>query len=590
MSGGAPDPYIGRTLDKRYRIDRLIGRGGMGAVYEAHHIGLDRKVAVKFVLGGDADAKARFKREARAASKIDHEHVVHIYDVGVDETGVDFIAMELVEGTDLANALKDGPFDIARALHVARQLVAGLAAVHESGIVHRDIKPANIMLTDHDDGRDLVKIMDFGISKAVDRSGTAITLAGRIVGTPQYMAPEQLTGDDADPRSDLYAAALVIYEMLAGTPPFRGANTEQLVELVLTDVPKRLEEVNPSVPVTVARVIDRALDKVPSERYQTAEALLAALDGNVGRVDSQTVPARLTPASGTTGPQTRPTKVEGPRRIVSSPSDDPPTIATPAKTNGRWPLLIAAVLVLGVPLGVFVAMKRDKAPAAAPTPTPPPIAVPIDAAAVDATSLHADLVAAQQADRDGRPTDAVAAYRRYLEAVPDARDAAQIVARIAALSPPVAPKPPSRTPSSLRDTKNRAPSNRAEACLCELRDAEGYTSNGCRVLASRVECSCGGNDTGLLCRVPYRIDEYDIRYCDPPNDVWERVKSGDACRGFDSAGTHVASQMWCHHCADGTFSYAGTEGAPCGGYKASTGEWGTGKLQRCGELPEREWR
>src|SRR5688572_8162081 len=147
MSDGAPDPYIGRTLDKRYRVDRLIGRGGMGAVYEAHHIGLDKRIAIKFLLGGgsDADMRARFQREARAASKVEHDHVVHLYDVGTDDSGVDFIAMEYLEGRDLKQVLDEGALPASRALHIARQILDGIAAIHDAGVVHRDIKPANIL-------------------------------------------------------------------------------------------------------------------------------------------------------------------------------------------------------------------------------------------------------------------------------------------------------------------------------------------------------------------------------------------------------------------------------------------------------------
>ncbi len=574
-----PDPNIGRTLDKRYRVDRLIGRGGMGAVYAAHHVGLDRRVAVKFILGSDANARARFKREARAASKIDHDHVVHIYDVGIDETGADFIAMEFVEGTDLKQALKAGPFELSRALHVAKQVVAGLGAVHEAGIVHRDIKPANIMLTNSGE-RDFVKIMDFGISKAVERTGTAITLASHVIGTPQYMAPEQLMGHEADPRSDLYSAALVIYEMLAGAPPFHGANTDQLVERTLADPPRRLDEVNPALPIAVARVIDRALDKVPSQRYQTADAFLAALDldGNVGRLESLTVPARQARSSVTTGPQTRPTQVEGRRRIAAptAPSAQLDPARTPAKTTSRWPLVLAALLILGVPLGVFLAMRGNGAPSA-PQALPRRIALAVDDAAVAPPSA-ADAQLAVVAD--GNSAEPVA---------------------------PQPPKPPRLPPSSHRTTPsvprdagvagalakplNRAPTNRAESCLCELRDSEGYTTQGCRALASKETCSCGGRGVSLLCRVPWRVDENDTRYCDPPNDVWSGVKSRDKCSGFDGWGTEQSAQIWCQHCAYGTFAYAGKQnGDPCAGYSGTTGNWETGTLYKCGKLPEKDWR
>jgi len=562
------DPYIGRTLDKRYRVDRLIGRGGMGAVYEAHHIGLDRKVAVKFVLGGDADAKARFKREARAASKIDHDHVVHIYDVGVDETGVDFIAMELVEGTDLKNALEAGPFEPARALHIARQLVAGLGAVHEAGIVHRDIKPANIMLTEHDDERDFVKIMDFGISKAVDRSGTSITLAGRVVGTPAYMAPEQLTGDDADPRSDLYAAALVIYEMLAGAPPIRGDNTDQLVEKRLREHPARLDEVNPSLPVEIARVIDRALDVVAAQRYQTADAFLAALDISVerGRLDSKTVAIRPAPSELPTAQLTPATALDRPRPTPSAPPANvtAPRTAEVAVRRPRWPLVLATLLVLGVPLGVFVAMKRDKPPAATPAPNPPPIAVTTDPAVPSESAKL--LAAARAAEREGRAADALAAYRRYLEAEPNAPDATSVVERIAALAPP-APTPPPLPPIA---TKKAKPNKN---CMCI--SAEDVSL--CKETRPMCRCEVAHRP---LCAVKPQSGPCSDGYTIPM--ITARV--GMMCAGYLTWTTPTESRgtINCHFCPEQpNRAFRGHQGEACVGYNAINGARTPGTLYQC---------
>src|ERR1700733_7149054 len=186
----ATDPLIGQTIDGRYFVRRWLGRGGMGTVYEADHVGLDKRVAIKFLSHDDADrdASARFRREARAASRVIHEHVVQIFDVGSD-AGRDYIVMEFLDGRDLRQQLAGaGPLDPMRAIAIARQMLYGLHAIHEAGIIHRDIKPANVLLTTRDD---VVKIMDFGISKSIHVAET-LTGTGKVIGTPQYMAPEQL--------------------------------------------------------------------------------------------------------------------------------------------------------------------------------------------------------------------------------------------------------------------------------------------------------------------------------------------------------------------------------------------------------------
>jgi eukaryotic-like serine/threonine-protein kinase len=546
------DPYIGRTLDKRYRVDRLIGRGGMGAVYEAHHIGLDRRVAVKFILGGDADAKARFKREARAASKIDHDHVVHIYDVGVDETGVDFIAMEFVEGTDLMKALETG------ALEPARQLVAGLGAVHEAGIVHRDIKPANIMLTEHDDANDFVKIMDFGISKAVDRTGTAITLAGRVVGTPGYMAPEQLVGEDADPRSDLYAAALVIYEMLAGTTPIRADNTDQLVDRRLREHPSRLDEVNPTVPVALARVIDRALDRTPAQRYQTADEFLAALDIPIdkGRLDSKTVAVRPAPSELPTAQLTPATAMERP--AVHTPVVTAQREATAARP--RWPLVLAVLLVFGVPLGVFVAMRGTKKTAPTVAPATPPIAVaPADATLSESAML---LAAARQADRENKHAEALALYRRYLEADPNAPDATHVVERIAALAPPV-PTPPVVKPPTKPVVKS------VKSCSCVYDELPL-----CKAKAPQCRCAIGAQS---LC-----ASKPTHSHCMEMNNMpVERLAY--PCSGWMSPAQiqEMRGTVRCEFCPTGSEPYKGHTGDTCSGFHPTGGASLEGRLAQC---------
>lgn len=350
------DPYIGRTLDKRYLVRRLIGRGGMGAVYEADHIGLDRRVAIKFLLGGrsNADMVARFQREARAASKVENEHVVQIYDVGTDDSGVDFIAMEFIEGENLERLLRGGPVAVSRAVHIGKQLLTGLQAIHDGGILHRDIKPGNVQLTEQDGDPDFVKIMDFGISKLIGGAAPAITHAGHVVGTPQYMSPEQLAGLDVDHRSDLYAAALTMYELVAGTAPFSGGNTDQIVAMHLSQDARPLDQLVPGIPGAIARAIHRGLEKSPDRRFASAAEFVDALGGPVPTVaprTAQSTPTRDSRDVATVASKRVP-REEAPQASTAT------TATTPAK-RARWPLVVAGLLVLGVPVGVFLSMRRS---------------------------------------------------------------------------------------------------------------------------------------------------------------------------------------------------------------------------------------
>src|SRR5678816_930655 len=230
------DRLVGTTIDGRYLISAVLGRGGMGRVYAAEHTGLGKRFALKFVSGASAtrEQRARFRHEARAASQVVHENVVQIFDVGVDEVGRDFIVMEYVEGRDLGEVIGEGPLPLARALAIADQILRGLHVVHEAGIVHRDIKPANIRLTNN---ADRVKIIDFGIAKSMrSEAAQTETDTGQVIGTPQFMAPEQIIDDPVDRRADLYAVGATLYAMLAGQPPFPSTSLTQRIAAPLPPI------------------------------------------------------------------------------------------------------------------------------------------------------------------------------------------------------------------------------------------------------------------------------------------------------------------------------------------------------------------
>jgi eukaryotic-like serine/threonine-protein kinase len=259
----------------RYKIVRELGRGAMGVVYKAEDPALDRVVALKTILltddaAGRKDYHKRFFQEAKAAGKLTHPHIVTTYDFG-EEGDFAYMAMELLEGTDLRERLKKGALPTAEAVDVAQQLAEGLGFAHERGVVHRDIKPGNIMLL----GRGQAKIMDFGIARM--RSADFKTSTGIVLGTPRFMSPEQVAGEPVDHRSDIFSLGAVLYEMLTKSPLFAGEDTAQITHNVtyLEHVPP--SRVNPEVPSMLDFVVARALKKDPEMRYQDAYAMAADL-------------------------------------------------------------------------------------------------------------------------------------------------------------------------------------------------------------------------------------------------------------------------------------------------------------------------
>ena len=270
----------GQKLVGRYRLDRLIDRGGMAEVWEAHDEVLARPVALKALhahLAGDASFQARFRREAVAAARLAHPNVVATYDSAVDGDVI-FIVMELIRGRSLRAVLDDrGPLPPAEATNIAIQVGRALAHAHEAGLVHRDVKPGNILLCDEPGRLGQVKVTDFGIAKAALDEAGDITETGAVVGTARYLAPEQAKGGQADPRSDIYGLGVVLYEMLAGEPPFSGP-TELATALMHVEAEApRLRRRKAGIPRALETVVLRAMTKDPAGRYADAGELVAAL-------------------------------------------------------------------------------------------------------------------------------------------------------------------------------------------------------------------------------------------------------------------------------------------------------------------------
>src|SRR3954468_15478134 len=251
------DPLVGLTLDEKYRLDSRIGTGGMGTVYRATHLLIDRPVAIKVLnprFVEDEAAQARFRREARAAGRLQHSNAVTVTDFGSTAEGLVYIVMELLEGRTLREQLaRDAPLDVARAVSMMLQIAAAVGAAHEAGIIHRDLKPANIFIVQRKDAPPFIKVLDFGIAKlaadALDDDDTnTLTQVGAMIGTPRYMSPEQCDGAKLTPTSDVYSLGIILYEMLTGTTPFNGTTPIAIAIKHSSEPPRHPREFVAAIP------------------------------------------------------------------------------------------------------------------------------------------------------------------------------------------------------------------------------------------------------------------------------------------------------------------------------------------------------
>ena len=270
---------VGRTLAGKYRIDEVISEGGMGTVYRATHILMDKRVAIKVLqpsLAADSVVVARFSREARAASRISHPHAISVTDFGESEDGIVFLVMEFLHGKTLKEIIRsNGPLPLPRVVEIMRQVCGALEAAHAENVIHRDLKSDNIMLIDVAEG-DWVKVLDFGIAKIQEPAGQdpGLTSPDLIIGTPQYMSPEQCTQtSEIDARSDVYSLGVILYELLAGHVPFTGESSTTIMFKHLQEAPPDLQSVRGDLPRVVAEVVGRALAKQPQDRFQTVRDL-----------------------------------------------------------------------------------------------------------------------------------------------------------------------------------------------------------------------------------------------------------------------------------------------------------------------------
>jgi hypothetical protein len=272
------DPALGKVIAGRYRLEARIGEGGMGIVYRARHVLIDRVVAVKLIrpdLRGETHLRAWMLREARAANRVDHAHIIDIHDIGETDDSELYLVMEYLVGTPLSTELARGPLPLSRAVDILEQMGAALSRAHDLGVVHRDLKSDNILLTARGGRKDFVKILDFGLAALAH--DPRLAPKGAVFGTPEYMSPEQARGEQAGPQSDLYALGVLFFEMLTGQLPFRAGDRETLLEMQRTAPAPRPTGVKKDCHPVAERIVLRLLEKDPRKRYRDGHHLLEEL-------------------------------------------------------------------------------------------------------------------------------------------------------------------------------------------------------------------------------------------------------------------------------------------------------------------------
>ncbi len=368
MTNPASTDLTGSILAGRYRILRKLGEGAMGTVYLGEHVKIGRQDAIKVlrdVHAGDTEAIARFNRGARNVAAIRHPNVCTIYDYSDTGDGAQFLAMQFVPGDSLKELLdREGVLSLERAVSIAKQTADALEAAHDAGIVHRDLKPANIMISEGRRGDDLVTVVDFDIAKgSQEGEGSEVTRLGFVVGTPEYMSPEQLTGDRLDGRSDVYSLALVLFRMISGSLPFSAESTQDLMIQRLTRDPLRLDEVAPgfAFPPSMQPLFDRALARKADDRHADAaefgRELLEAT--GMSHVTSQAGRGGTASTSGLGGRPARADDEIPATRVAAPIGVSSASAASGATTRRRSPAMMAGagIAVVGIAALAFFALR-----------------------------------------------------------------------------------------------------------------------------------------------------------------------------------------------------------------------------------------
>jgi eukaryotic-like serine/threonine-protein kinase len=444
------DPRIGSTLGGRYHVRRLCGEGAMGRVYEAHHIDIGRRVAIKVLHASfhhSADLVERFRREARAASKIGHPNIVDVTDSGTTSDGAFYFVMEYLDGVNLEELInQSGPLPVERALLVAAQITRALDAAHAADVIHRDLKPANVMLVNRKDEEDFVKVLDFGISKDLDPAvGSSLTRPNVAIGTPVYMAPEQAAGKEANALTDVYGVGGLLYEMLTGTPPCAGEDAIEVLHRKAREDTPSIGGLRPGLPGDVQTMVMRALARAPSDRQPSMGALKDQVLACLAAFEDAPSPIRAAASSIT------------PRLAVAVADTVSLGIAPLRRRPARPRLVIAGAAALaGVWLVFRLARQQtpvDDAPAAA-VAAPPPMA---EARLAPAPTFPPPSAATQPPPPDPQPEKPIGTVRRRLVAPTSAPELALPVLRT------IAPtrRSISAAPSELPTAKPAGPASTA---------------------------------------------------------------------------------------------------------------------------------
>src|SRR5450432_2896923 len=471
----------GEIVDGKYRIIRLIGEGGMGAVYEGENTRIHRRVAIKVLHAGvaeTAEAVQRFEREAQAAGRIGSEHIVDVLDLGNLPTGDRYMVMEFMDGDSLSGRIqKKGRITPVDLYPIAHQLLAALHAAHTAGIIHRDLKPDNVYLLKARSGvADFVKLLDFGISKFNQLSGDSgfsMTRTGAVMGTPYYMAPEQAKGaKDMDHRVDLYATGVILYESVTGQVPFNADTFNELLFKIVLEEPRPIEQLVPEIDANFAAIINKAMARDPSTRFQSAKDFQLALEqwangAGAELANGLKLPAAKPSGDSTGGFQRQTAQAQAPLLGTGTPGSWSNTggVAAPLESQQKKSkaglfAALGAVAVIAV-VGAVVGMRAGKADSSAQAVGPDRIADEKAkeeslAAAAKAQQAEADLKAeeARKAADDKKSADAKAADANKVVVAPSvvelpkAKPAVAPQARAAARPPAVAAKePPKATPA-----------------------------------------------------------------------------------------------------------------------------------------------
>jgi serine/threonine protein kinase len=376
----AVDPYVGRTIASKFEIIEVLGQGGMGKVYKARHVSLDKIICIKMLrpaLLEDQTIVGRFAREAKAASRLNHAHSIQVLDFGQDEIGTLYIAMEYVSGKDLRKTLRDEfPLGEERICHIVAQILSALIEAHAQNVIHRDLKPENIMIEQRRGEPDFVKVLDFGIAKIQDPDVPGLTRADVVCGTPLYMSPEQATGSKFDHRADLYAMGIILYQLSTGTLPFDGDNSMEILTKHVTElpVPPRTRRPEVSISPDMEALILRAMDKDPDGRPVSAEEFrneVLAIRENLKRARQDA--EALAKQANTAHKAERAQALKDKQAAQLAQMRGASTVTAPPAAKSRTPVLIGIGLgVLAIAGVVLIALR----PGAQPATTQPAITQP----------------------------------------------------------------------------------------------------------------------------------------------------------------------------------------------------------------------